>query len=68
MAVTPENEQLKNVLKAAFIEVMQERPDLIRDVLEETLEDIAFTRAIEEGMESGMVSREEVYAVLQRTA
>ena len=47
---------------------MQERPDLIRDALEEILEDIAFLRALKEGEGSGKVSREEVFAVLQGAA
>ncbi len=62
------DQHLKDALKAAFIEVMQERPDLIRVVLEETLEDIALLRAIKEGEGSGEVSREEVFAVFQGAA
>lgn len=57
--------QLKEALKAAFIEVMQERPDLIRDVLEEALEDIGLIRAIKEGEQTEDVSREEVFAIFQ---
>jgi len=59
------DQHLKDALKVAFIEVMQERPDLIRVVLEETLEDIAPLRAIKEGEGSGKVSREEIFAVFQ---
>ena len=59
--------QLKNTLKAAFIEVLQERPDLIRDVLEETFEDIALIHAIDEGSKTGNISREEVFALLRRS-
>ena len=62
------DQHLKDALKAAFIEVLQERPDLIRDVLEGTLEDIALARAIEEGDGSGNASREEVFALLQGAA
>jgi hypothetical protein len=62
------DQHLKDALKAAFIEVMQERPDLIRNVLEETLEEIALTRAIKEGGGSGNVSREGVFALLRGTA
>jgi len=62
------DQNLKDTLKSAFIEVMQERPDLIRDVLEDTLEDAALTRAIKEGEGSGKVSREEVLALLRGRA
>ena len=59
--------QLKNALKTAFIEILQERPDLIRDVLEETFEDIALIHAIDEGSKTENISREEVFALLRRS-
>ena len=65
MQTAVDDQHLKDVLKAAFIEVLQERPDLIRGALEETLEDVAFVRAIQEGDQSGNVSREEVFAFLR---
>ncbi len=60
--------QLKEALKAAFIEVMQERPDLIRDILEEALEDIGLIRAIKEGEQTEDATPEEVYALFQAAA
>ena len=60
--------QLKEALKAAFIEVMQERPDLIRDVLAEALEDIGLIRAIKEGEQTEDANPEEVYAIFQAAA
>ena len=65
MQTAVDDQRLKDALKMAFIEVLQERPDLIRGVLEETLEDVALIRAIQEGEKSEKVSREEVYAVLR---
>ena len=59
--------QLKNALKTAFIEILQERPDLIRDVLKETFEDIALIHAIDEGSTTENISREEVFALLRRS-
>ncbi len=67
MQTAADDLQLKNALKSAFIEVLQERPDLIRDVLEETLEDIALVHAIEAGSKTGNVSREEIFTLLRRS-
>jgi hypothetical protein len=53
--------QLKDALKAALVEVLEERSDLLRDALAEVIEDIAFARAIQEGEASGLVPREEVF-------
>ena len=51
--------ELKQALKAALIEVVEERGDLIRDLFEEALEDIALTRAIEEGNKTVYIERPE---------
>jgi hypothetical protein len=62
---TLDEAKLKDLFKAALIEVLEERRDLIRDVLEEAIEDIALTRAIEEGASGGRVSRQAVFDVLE---
>ncbi|HEX7239275.1 MAG TPA: hypothetical protein VF263_03335 [Longimicrobiaceae bacterium] len=56
--------QLKDALKAALVEVLEERADLLRDVLAEVMEDIALVRAIQDGETSEPVSREEVFRLL----
>ncbi len=60
--------QLKDVLKAALIEVLEERSDLLRDVLAEVMEDVALVRAIQEGETSEVVSRDEVLRALEAGA
>ncbi len=56
--------QLKDALKAALVEVLEERGDLLRDVLAEVLEDLALVQAIQEGEPSEEVSRNEVFDIL----
>ena len=58
--------KLKEALKAALIEILEERKDLVREILEEALEDIALARAIEEGEQSELVTRDEVFNALER--
>jgi ribosomal protein L12E/L44/L45/RPP1/RPP2 len=60
-----DEERLKELLKAAIVEVLEERRDLVLDLFEEALEDVALARAMEEGESSGNVSREEVFQVLE---
>lgn len=57
--------KLKEALKSAIVEILEERKDLVREVLEEALEDIALARAIEEGEQSELVSRDDVLNVLE---
>ncbi len=66
MAKTPSNDaKLKELVKAALVEVLEERKDLLREAIEESLEDIALARAIEEGQRSGEASRDEVISLLK---
>ena len=64
VAPTPSEAQLKDALKSAVIELLEERPDLLRDVLAAVLEDVALVHAIQEGEASGPVSRDEVFRLL----
>ena len=48
MSTAPlDEEKLKSLFKAAIIEVLEERGDLVREAIEEAIEEIALARAIE---------------------
>jgi len=67
MSTTPiDDATLKEALKSAILEILEERKDLMREVLEAALEDIALARAIEEGERSELVTRDEVFNALER--
>jgi hypothetical protein len=63
--VLPDEARLKELFKTAVLEVLEERKDLLHDIIEETLEDIAFARAIEAGQRTEDVGRREVFSVLE---
>ncbi|MEM8639725.1 MAG: hypothetical protein AAGG51_13050 [Cyanobacteria bacterium P01_G01_bin.54] len=52
--------QLKDLMKTVILEVIQERPELVQELLTEAIEDIAMIKAIDEGKESEQVSRETI--------
>lgn len=58
-------EQLKKIIKIALVEVLEERQDLLHDAIEDALEDVAFARAIEEGENTELVQREEVFKLFE---
>jgi hypothetical protein len=64
MATPIDEGRLKELLKAAVVEVLEERRDLLRDVVEEAIEDAALARAIEEGQGTAPIGRDEVFNVL----
>jgi len=57
-------EQLKDVIKAAVTEALEERQDLLYEAIEAAIEDLAFSRAIKEGEKTHKVKREEVFKIL----
>ncbi|MDP2683309.1 MAG: hypothetical protein Q8P28_11040 [Deltaproteobacteria bacterium] len=61
-------DQLKNVIKTALVEVLEERQDLLHDAIEDAIEDVAFVRAIEEGETTELVQRKEVFKLFERKA
>lgn len=64
---TFDEEKLRDLLKSALAEALEENRDLVRDIVEEAIEDIALARAIEQGLDSESVSRDEVFEILKGT-
>lgn len=58
--------KLKKLLKAAMVEVLEERRDLVRDALAEAAEDLAMIQAIKEGSHSALIRRSEVFRILRK--
>lgn len=65
MAPSINQEQLKNVIQSALIEVLEERKDLLHNAIEDALEDAAFAHAIEGGETTELVQRKEVFILLE---
>lgn len=61
-------EDLKNIIKTALVEVFEERQDLLHDAIEDAIEDVALAHAIEEGEGTELVKREEVFRLLEGKA
>ncbi|PZV00801.1 MAG: hypothetical protein DCF32_17000 [Leptolyngbya sp.] len=57
--------QIKDLMKAAILEIFQERRDLFQDLIAEALEDIALVKAIDEGKDSEPVSRKAIFEILE---
>lgn len=56
--------RIKEILKQALLEVLEERRDLLYDVLAEAMEDFALAKAVQEGESTDSVTREEVFETL----
>ena len=60
--------RVKELFKQAVLEVLEERRDLIYDVLAEVMEDFALAKAIEEGESTESVKREKVFQTFEGTS
>jgi len=57
-----EERRLKGLLKDAITEVLEERGDLLREAVRESLEDVALMRAIQHGEKTPLTSRRKIFA------
>jgi hypothetical protein len=56
--------QLKDLIKAAIVEILQEQQEVFTDIIVEAMEDIALAKAIKEGESSETVDRESIFKIL----
>lgn len=63
---TLDSNQLKELLKAVLIEILQDQKEVFTDIIFEAMEDIALAKAIEEGENTETVSREAIFKILNQ--
>ena len=64
--ITIDEIELKQLIKSAIVELLEERKEIVYDLLAEILEDIALEKAIQEGENTEPVSREAIFKILGR--
>ena len=65
MSTSIDEAKLKDLLKSAIAEVLEERREFVKEIIEEAMEDVALARAIDEGVGTDPVSRQEVFTILE---
>jgi hypothetical protein len=65
MVTSIDEAKLKELLKSAVIEALEEHRELVKDIVEEAIEDMALAWAIDEGLATEVAPREEVFAILE---
>ncbi len=63
-----DEDRLKQIFKEALTEMLEEKQNLFHDIVMDALEDIALSRAIQEGHGSGKATRQEVFDILEGRA
>ena len=60
-----DDNKIKDLFKQAIIEAIEEKKQVVHDLLVEVIEDIAMVRAIQDGEDSGPVSRDDIFQILR---
>jgi len=60
-----DDRKIKVLFKQAIIEVIEEKKEVVHDLLVEAMEDIVMVRAIQDGENSGQVSRDDIFQILK---
>lgn len=60
--------KLKQILKEALIEALEEKKDVFHELIVEAIEDIGMINAIREGQNTETVSKQEVFDILEGQA
>jgi hypothetical protein len=63
-----DKEELKELFKQAIAETMEEKRDVVHDLLVEAMEDIAMIHAIQQGEKTETVERDEVFKIFEDKA
>ena len=66
--VSLDEARVKELLKQAILELLQERRDLLHELFVEVLEDLALVNAIKEGESGETVSKTEIFEILESPA
>lgn len=68
MEIITDSGKLKEIFKQAIIEAIEEKKDVVHDMLVDAMEDLAMIHAIQQGENTGSVSRKEVFDILEGKA
>jgi hypothetical protein len=63
--VTLDETKLKELLKTAIVELLQEEKDVFSELLSDVLEEIGMINAIKEGENTKVVSQEKIFEILK---
>ena len=64
---TLEEDQIKDLVKQAMFELLQEQRDWFSDIIAEVIEEFALEKAIKEGESTETIDRNEVMEALEGT-
>ena len=68
MQTLMDEDRLKEIFKEALTEMLEEKQNLFHDLVMDAMEDIALSRAIQEGQKSGIATKKQIFDILEGRA
>jgi len=68
MQTVIDEDRLKRIFKEALTEMLEEKQNLLHDLVMDAMEDIALSRAIQEGQKSGIATKKQIFDILEGRA
>ncbi len=62
--ITMKDGEIREILEEVLLKLLKERPEILRDALEQVIEDMALARAIEEGRKGEFVDLDTIISVI----
>lgn len=68
METINDSSKLKEIFKQSIIEAIEEKKDVVHDMLVDAMEDLAMLHAVQQGEKTGSASRSAVFDILEGKA
>ncbi len=68
MQTVMDEARLKQVFKEALVEMLEEKQNIFHEMIVDAMEDIALSRAIQEGQNTGTATKKEIFNILEGRA
>ena len=66
MEITVKDQEVKTSLEKVLFKIIMKEPELFKEILEGVIEDVALSKAIEEGRKNDFVSKDEIMQILSK--
>ena len=66
MEITVKDQEVKTNLEKVLFKIIMNKPELFKEILEGVIEDVALSKAIEEGRKNDFVSKDEIMQILSK--
>ncbi len=66
MEIILKDQELKAILEEVLLKIITEKRELFKEILEEVIEDVGLSKAIEEGRKGDFVSKDEIMEILSK--